>query len=202
MNAISQHLAAQQQAALDTLAAAQSAMFAGFEKLVDLNLQVAKVTLDEASGQVRQVIAVKDPQAALTLAASVAQPGAEKALVYGKHVFDIVAGVQAELGKLTEAHIADGRAQFAQFGDEALEQWAGRAPAGSESAVAALKSTLANANSAYDTLTRAVKQAGDVAQTNLNAAARATFKVASDAAAASGGTAKAAARNRRATASA
>jgi len=202
MNAIPHHLAVQQQAAIDTLAAAQNAMFAGFEQLVDLNLKLAKATLAAASERAGQAATIKDPQDAIALAAAVAQPGAQQALAYGKQVFDIVAGVQAELGKLTEGHIADGRAQV----EDALEHWASQAPAGTEGAVATLKSTLASAGSAYDTFARAVKQATDAGQTNLNAAAKATFKAASDvasnvasnAAAASGISVKPASRGRRA----
>jgi len=139
---------------------------------------------------------------AIALAASTVQPGVAQSLAYGKQVFDIVAGVQAELGKLTQGHIADGRAQV----QEAVEHWTSRAPAGSDAAVAALKSTLASGYSAYDTFARAVKQAADAGQTNLNAAAKATFKAASDvasnvasnAAAASGISVKPASRGRRA----
>jgi len=206
MNAIPQQFAARQQAAIASLAAAQSAMFAGFEQLIDLNLKVAKATLDAASEHAREAAAVTDPQAAIALATSTVQPGAQQALTYGKQVFDIVAGVQAELGKLSETHIADGRAQL----EEAVEHWASRAPAGSDAAVATLKSTLASGYSAYDTLTRAVKQASEAGQTNLNAAAKATFKAASDvasnvasnAAAASGISVKSASRGRRAAAGA
>ena len=50
------------------------------------------------------------------------------------------------------------------------------------SAVALIKSSLATATSAYDSLTKAAKQAAEVAESNLNAAANATFKAASDAA--------------------
>jgi len=204
MNAIPQQFAAQQQAAIASLAAAQSAVFAGFEQLVDLNLKVAKATLDAASERAREASAVTDPQQAIALAASVAQPGAEQLFAYGKQVFDIVAGVQAELGKLTQGHIADGRAQV----EEAVEHWASRAPAGSDAAVAALKNTLASGYGAYDTFTRVVKQASEAGQSNLNAAAKATFKAASavasdlaaNAAQASGGHAKAASRGRRAAA--
>jgi hypothetical protein len=49
-----------------------------------------------------------------------------------------------------------------------------------------LKSSLATATSAYDSLAKAAKQAADVAESNLSAAANATFKAATDAAEAAG----------------
>ena len=178
MNAIPQQVLARQKAAINSLVAAQTAMFSGFEKLVDLNLKVVKASLDEAAQRTQQSVDVKDAQEAAAFASALLQPGAEKALAYGKHVFDIVSGVQNELAKLTEEQVAEGRQQVT----EAIEQLVSNAPAGSEGAVAVLKSTLATANGAYDSLSKAAKQAAEVAETNLNAAANATFKAASDAA--------------------
>ena len=91
-------------------------------------------------------------------------------------MYDIVAGVQGKLVKLTEEQIAE------QQLSEAVEHFSKNAPTGSESAVALIKSSLATATSAYDSLTKAAKQAAEVAESNLNAAANATFKAASDAA--------------------
>ena len=178
MNAIPQQVLANQKAAVNSLLAAQTAMFAGFEKLVDLNLKVVKASLDEAAQRTQQSVDVKDAQEAAALASSLLQPGAEKALAYSKHVFDIVSGVQAELAKLGEEQVTEGRQQLT----DAVEQLVRNAPAGSEGAVAVLKSTLATANGAYDSLSKAAKQAAEVAETNMNAAANATFKAASDAA--------------------
>ncbi|HYG42315.1 MAG TPA: TIGR01841 family phasin [Bordetella sp.] len=178
MTAIPQHVLDTQKSALNTLVATQATLFAGFEKLVDLNLKVVKATLDEMAQTSQQVIGVKDPQEAAAFASSLVQPGAEKAMAYGKHVYDIVAGVQGELAKLAETQIAEGQQQVA----EAVEQFSKNAPTGSESAVALLKSSLATANGAYDSMTKAAKQAAEVAESNLNAAANATFKAATDAA--------------------
>ncbi|WP_459617230.1 TIGR01841 family phasin [Bordetella sp. 2513F-2] len=182
MSAIPQQVLAQQKAAVNTLLATQAAMFGGFEKLVDLNMKVVKATLDEAAQKSQHAAELKDPQEVAAFASGMIQPGAEKALAYGKHVYDIVAGVQAELAQLVEAQIAEGQQQLA----EAVEQLSKNAPAGSESAVAMLKSSLATANSAYESLTKAAKQAAEVAESNLNAAANASFKAATDAAEAAG----------------
>ena len=178
MSAIPQQVLARQQATLQSLVAAQSAVFSGFEKLIDLNLKVVRATLDEVAQKSQQAVELKDPQDATAFASTLVQPGAEKALAYGKHVYDIVAGVQADLTKLAEAHIADGQQQLT----EVVEQFSKNAPTGSESAVALMKSSLATANSAYDSLSKAAKQAAEVAESNLNAAANATFKAATDAA--------------------
>ncbi|MCD0503471.1 TIGR01841 family phasin [Bordetella petrii] len=178
MTAIPQQILDQQKSALDTLVATQATLFSGFEKLVDLNMKVVKATLDEVAQTSQQAVSLKDPQEAAAFTSGLVQPGAEKALAYGKHVYDIVAGVQGELAKLAEAQVAEGQQQLAA----AVEQFSKNAPTGSESAVALLKSSLATANGAYESLTKAAKQAAEVAESNLNAAANATFKAASDAA--------------------
>lgn len=190
MTAIPQQVLDRQKSALNALTATQATLFAGFEKLVDLNLKVVKATLDEVAQASQQAISVKDPQEAAAFATSLVQPGAEKALAYSKHVYDIVAGVQGELAKLAESQIAEGQQQVA----DAVEQFSKNAPTGSESAVALLKSSLATANGAYDSLSKAAKQAVEVAESNLNAAANATFKAASDAAEVAGKTTRAARR--------
>ncbi len=178
MSAIPQQVLNSQKAAIDSLVAFQGTVFTGFEKLVDLNLKVIKATLDEVSQTSQKVSSVKDAQDAAALTQSLVQPGAEKAMAYSKHVYDIVSAVQADLSKLSESHVAEGQKHV----NDAIEQFTKNAPAGSESAVAMLKSSLAQASSAYDSMTKAAKQAAEVAEKNLSAAANASFKAAGDAA--------------------
>jgi hypothetical protein len=66
---------------------------------------------------------------------------------------------------------------------EAIDQLSKNAPAGSEGAVALIKSSLANVNSAYESVANAARQAAEAAESNVAAAADAGFKAASDAAA-------------------
>jgi hypothetical protein len=78
-----------------------------------------------------------------------------------------------------------------------VDQFSRNAPSGSEGTVAMLKSSMAQATAAYDSMTKAAKQAAEVAEKNLHAATSATFKAASDVA---NGAAKSASRARRTTA--
>jgi phasin family protein len=190
MSAIPQQVLNSQKAAIDAFVAVQGSVFSGFEKLVDLNLKALKATIDEVSATSQQVAGVKDAQEALSLSSGLVQPSAEKAMAYSKHVYDIVSTVQADLAKLSESHVAEGQKHV----QDAIEQFTKNAPAGSEGAVAILKSSMAQASSAYDSMTKAAKQAAEVAEKNLAAAANATFKAAGQAADA----AKSATRGRRA----
>ncbi|MDO9024776.1 TIGR01841 family phasin [Zwartia sp.] len=178
MSAIPQQVLNSQKAAIEALVSIQGSVFGGFEKLVDLNLKAIKATLDDVSEKSQQVAGVKDAQEAVAMTSSLVQPNAEKAMAYSKHVYDIVAGVQADLAKLGEAQLAESQKHV----HDAIEQMTKNAPAGSESAVAMLKSGLAQASTAFDSMTKAAKQAADVAEKNLAAATSATFKAAGEAA--------------------
>jgi len=190
MSAIPQQVLNSQKAAIEAMVSIQGSVFGGFEKLVDLNLKAIKATLDEVSVKSQQVAGVKDAQEAVAMTSSLVQPNAEKAMAYGKHVYDIVSSVQSDLAKLGEAHLAEGQKHM----HDAIDQLTKNAPAGSESAVAMLKSGLAQANSAFDSMTKAAKQAAEVAEKNLAAATSATMKAAGEAAE----VAKSATRGRRA----
>jgi len=51
-----------------------------------------------------------------------------------------------------------------------MDKLSANAPAGSDVAIAAVKSAMAATNSAYDSFTKAVKQATDLAEANVTAA--------------------------------
>lgn len=167
-----------QKATLDTLMAVQNTVFAGFEKLVDLNLKVMKAGIEESTQKAQDVMGIKDAQEAVAMTSSLVQPSAEKAMAYSKHVYDIVSSVQAELSKLAEGKLAESQKTL----HATVDQFTRNAPQGSEGAVALLKSSMAQAGAAYESMTKAAKQAAEVAEKNVTAAANATFKAASDAA--------------------
>ena len=178
MSVVPQQFLANQKTTVDNLLAFQEAVFNGFEQLVDLNLKVARASLDEAVQKTQEALEVKDVQEAVSFTTGLVQPSPEKVSAYGRHVYDIVSGVQASLNRLTEEQIAQAQRQM----DETIEQLAKNAPTGSEGAVALMKSSLATANSAFDSAAKVARQASNAAESNITAAANATMKAASDAA--------------------
>ncbi len=174
MSAIPERVLATHKSNLDALLAFQSAALSGMEKLIDLNVKVARASIDEAAARTHEVLSLKDAQQAVSFTANAAQPNSEKLVAYSKNLYDIVSGVHSEFSRLTEAQIAAHQQQVA----DAVEQWAKAAPAGSESAVAVVRSAVANATSAYDTLNKAARQATEVAESNIAAAATAGFEAA------------------------
>ena len=91
-----QYLAAQK-ASLETLFGLTAKAFEGVEKLVELNLQVAKTAMTEAASTSKAALSVKDAQELMALQAGLLQPAAEKAAAYGRHLYDIAASTNAEV---------------------------------------------------------------------------------------------------------
>ncbi|MFT3821710.1 MAG: TIGR01841 family phasin [Rubrivivax sp.] len=158
-------LLAVQKANVETLFGLTNKAFEGVERLVELNLQVAKTALDEVAEATKAALSVKDAQELLALQASLLQPSAEKAAAYSRHVYDILAGTNAEVARVAEAQIADAQKKVLAAVDTAVKN----APAGTENAVALVKSAVAAANNAYESVHKAAKQAAEVAESNFQA---------------------------------
>jgi phasin family protein len=165
MTYTAEQLVAAHKANVETLFGLTNKAFEGVEKLVALNLQVAKTSLTEAAETAQAVLSIKDPQEFFALQASLVQPGAEKAAAYGRHVYEIVAGTNAEVTRVAESTIADGQKKVLALVDTAVKN----APAGTENAVALVRSAVAAANNAYETVNKAARQAGEVAEANFQA---------------------------------
>ncbi len=179
MNYTADQFVAAQKATVETLFGLTAKAFEGVEKLVELNLQVARTSLTEAAETTQAALSIKDAQELLSLQASLLQPAAEKAAAYSRHVYDIVAGTNAEVSKAAEATMADGQRKVLALVDTAVKN----APAGSESAVALVKSAVAAANNAYESVHRAAKQATEVAEANFTAMTNTAVKATANAAA-------------------
>ncbi|MDH4061470.1 MAG: phasin family protein [Aquincola sp.] len=160
-----EQLMAAQKANVETLFGLTNKAFEGVEKLVELNLQVAKTALGEAGSAATAAMSVKDAQELLSLQASYLQPTAEKAAAYTRHLYDIAAATNAEVTKVAEMQLADSQKKFMGLVDSAAKN----APAGTENAVALVRSAVAAANNAFESVQKAAKQAADVAEANFQA---------------------------------
>lgn len=160
-----EQLMAAQKANVETLFGLTTKAFDSVEKLVALNMQVAKATLAETAETATAAMSVKDAQELLALQAGLMQPAAEKAAAYSRHLYEILASVGADFGKTAEANMVDGQKQMLTLVDNAVKN----APAGTESAVALVKSAVAAANNAFETAQKAAKQATEVAEANFTA---------------------------------
>lgn len=154
------------EAQLALVSALASKAFEGVEKLIDLNMTVAKTSLEESNTTAKQLLAAKDPQEFFSLAAAQAQPSAEKAVAYARHVANITTSIQSEISKTAEAQIAETTRKVSALVDDVAKN----APAGSENVIAIVKSMIGNANAGYEQLTKTTKQAVEAIESNLSTA--------------------------------
>ena len=157
---------------LETLFGLTSKAFEGVEKLVELNLQVAKATLAESADNTKAALGAKDAQELMALQASLLQPSAEKAAAYSRHVYDITAATTAEVTKTAEAQFAELQKNFMSAVDTAAKS----APAGSENVVTLVKSAIGAANNAFESVQKAAKQATEMAEANFTAVTNTAVK--------------------------
>jgi len=148
---------------LDTTMALANKTFAGFEKLVELNMAAAKALMTEAIEHAKSVLSAKDLQQAFALQTSLVAPMAEKSVAYSRHVYGIAVETGAEYTKAAEGKAADVQKAVNQV----IENVAKNAPAGSEPAVAVLKSALASSQSAIESAQSSAKQALAMAESNI-----------------------------------
>jgi phasin family protein len=172
MYANPEQLASANKANVETMLTLANTAFASAERLAALNLNTARSLLEESVANVKALLGAKDVQELFSLQSSLAQPAIEKAVAYSRSVYEITSQTQDEVAKVVEA-------QFAEINrnvTSALDKAAKNAPAGSDVAVAAVKSAIAAANSAYDSMSKAAKQVAEIAEANVAAATNATVK--------------------------
>jgi len=140
---------------------------ANAEKLMALNLATAKAAFAQSVEGVSAVAAVKDPQEFFALPTKYAQSGVESIVGYSRGVYDVVAEAQAQFSAMAEEAMAGYTKGLASWVDQASRS----APAGSEGAINAMKSTVAATSAAFDQFQKASKQVVSLADASVRAAA-------------------------------
>jgi phasin family protein len=165
-----EQIASANKAGVEAALGLASAQFAALERLSALNFSVAKSAFEEGLGRAKALLNAKDAQEIFSLNAAASQPTLEKAIAYSRSVYEVTAQTQGELVKFVEARVAEFNKNLVGI----LDKVSKNAPAGSDVAVAAVKSALAAASTAYDSLNKVAKQATEMAEANFTAAATPT----------------------------
>ena len=161
-----EQIQAANKANVEALLAVANAQFAAFEKLANIQAGAVKSAFEDSIANTRALLGARDVQEFVSLQNAFAQPAIEKAIAYSKSVYEVATSANAELTKVAERRVAEWNENFATL----LDKVSKNAPAGSDVAVAAVKSMLAAANSAYDNLNKVTKQATEIAEANVAAA--------------------------------
>lgn len=142
------------------------------EKLLKLNLTAAKAALAQSIEKAQAAAAVKDVQELFTLRARLAESGVQTALAYSRTFYELASEAQAEFTAVSEETWASYSKGVATWVDTASKS----APAGSDVAVNAFKSTFAATTAAFDQFQKATKQVVNLADASVRAAAASAVK--------------------------
>lgn len=76
-------------------------------KLVELNMRVAKESVDESSASIQQLLTAKAPEEVLKLNSDIMQAKLNRMMSYAKEVNTLTSGLNAELSQMTQAQFRD-----------------------------------------------------------------------------------------------
>jgi phasin family protein len=130
--------------------------FANTERLVDLQIESVKASLEETAEGFKALSSVRDPQELIAVRSKLVEASVERASSYARTVYELVAEAQADASQLVEAQVA----AFNEGVISAVEQASASSPSapGANVAIAAVKSSVAATTAAVDTLSRPAKQ--------------------------------------------
>jgi phasin family protein len=166
MNFNAEQFAATQQANLTAAAGLSQSAFASFERLVELNMAAGKAAVSESFSSMQALMGAKSPQDLMAVQAALVQPAFEKSVSYGRHLSDIAQSTGAEFTKAVESKMAESEQAVKSLVENSLKN----APAGSDAAVAVLKTAMEASQNAAETLKKAAKQAAESAEASMKAA--------------------------------
>jgi phasin family protein len=138
------------------------------EKLADVQFKAAKSAYADSIKSLKQLATVKDVNELASVTTGIAQPAWEKATAYTKNVYEVVSSAQSELASVLEEQVAEFNKNMVVTLDAAMKS----APAGSEGALAAVKSAIHSTNTVYETMVKTAKQMATVAEANMAAVAQ------------------------------
>ncbi|MFO1325318.1 MAG: phasin family protein [Burkholderiales bacterium] len=142
------------------------------EKLMKFNLGAAKAVFAQSVEGAQAVAGVKDVQDLLALRTKLAEAQVQTAVGYSRHLYELATEAQAGYSALAEEAFGTYTKGVAAWVDKAAKS----APAGSDVAVNAFKSTMAATTAAFDQFQKASKQVVSMADANVRAAAATASK--------------------------
>ena len=144
------------------------------EKLAQLNMDTAKAAIAQGVEGASAVAAVKDVQELFALPTKYAESSFQSVVGYSKSLYEISQAAQAAYTAIAEEALAGYTKGLAAWVDKASAS----APAGSEVAINAFKSSVAATSAAIDQFQKASKQVVSFADASVRAAANNASKVA------------------------
>ncbi len=150
---------------LDFATAMTESMIESVEKLMGLNLQAAKASLDVSIGSAQQLISTKDPQDFMNASSNQLQPQADIVMTYVRHLTSISSGTHKQLAQIAQAQVSENSREIIAL----LSELDSGTPEGPRSGISLLKSAISNAVSGYEQIARSTQTAIEQLESTLNA---------------------------------
>lgn len=182
------HFVSAHKSAADAAHAFGRIAFDGAERLLALQLSAARTLLEERRGAAQALLDARQPQEIAALGRDALRPEGERLVGYARAVYDILARTQEEWLQQVERQQAGWHQSVGQW----LDAYARTAPGGADVAVAALRTAVNAANSTFDSVHKAARQVANIAEAGVVAAADASVRAVTPAAAPPTGRRKAA----------
>lgn len=172
MNVTPEKIVAANKASLETVASVASLGLSTVERLVALNLNTVRAGMTDATANLESLLTVKEPKEFVALVSGMVEPLLASSVGYFRSAYGIFVDSGEEMGKIVDGQFAELNKTVAITLDELSKS----APAGSDVAVAAMKSAIAAANATYDNVAKATKKVVAIAEANVTSTTGAAVK--------------------------
>lgn len=143
-------------------AAMTACTLASSEKLIELNMNAARTSVQENSTLAKQVLASQSSNDLQLIFAALPQATSTKAVAYGHHLTSIAADACTEIARSTQSEVAEMTDRICSLIDQATRNL----PAGSENMAALTKAVMTTANSGYEQVVKTAEQAAHTIEEN------------------------------------
>lgn len=127
------------------------------EKLVELNMSAAKITVEETGVITKQLLTSRDAQEVQALLGALPQSISSKATAYSRHLANIGSASQAEFTRAAEQQFASTGGKLSALIDQASKKM----PTGFEYSGATAKAVIASASAGYEQFNKNAQQADE-----------------------------------------
>lgn len=165
-----EQLAAAQKANAEVLLALLRTAFNGVERLTALNVAASREFFNNSVANSQQLLSAKDAASIAKLNADLAQPNLEKLVEYSRNVYELTTDVQKELTAVIEAQYGN----LTKTASSAVQKATAAAPVGGDVFAAAMNSVISASTQAFESLNSVTRQLSEIAEANIQTAAKAT----------------------------
>ena len=153
-------------AAAEAAARATRISMTSAERTMHVQMEYAKGAIKQATINAHAASQAKDVQELMALRARIAENALENLMGYSRSLYEVASEAQSELSKLAEERLA----AYQNAVMDAVDQAAKSAPGTGDVAAAAVKSSMAAATAAFDSMNKAARQVASYADAGVKVA--------------------------------